>query len=230
MAGYENPIFDFTGFNHLALVCSDMKVTTDFYTNILGMKLVKTLEYSGEFGKGQHFFFDVGNGRDAIAFFWFEDAPPVAPGLAMSGARTEGTYRGSAAGSMNHVALDVPPEKIDAYRDKLEAMGIEVTEIVNHSNKPGTAGTRGPSDQYLPAEPNEDTFVRSLYFKDPDGITLEFAAWGRSLEDGDVEHEPMTAADLNKEKGLENLRLAARQAEEAVTAGRPFVSTVARRR
>ena len=31
----------FGGVHHLALVCRDMEKTVDFYTNILGMKLVK---------------------------------------------------------------------------------------------------------------------------------------------------------------------------------------------
>jgi hypothetical protein len=102
---------------------------------------------------------------------------------------------------MDHVALDVP-------RDKLRAKGIEVTEIVNHSDRPGI-------NQYLPAEPNEDTFVRSIYFQDPDGITLEFACWGRPLTEDDVVHEPKTAADLNSEKQAETLRQAQAAAEAA---------------
>ena len=84
---------------------------------------------------------------------------------------------------MDHVALDVPRDKLEAYRDKLRAKGIAVTEIVNHSDRPGIA-------QYLPAEPDEDTFIRSIYFQDPDGITLEFACWGRPLTQADVVHEP----------------------------------------
>src|SRR5262252_2735598 len=85
MTAFTNTEFEFGGINHLALTCSDMQRTVDFYTNILGMKLVKTLEFTHESGSGQHFFFDVGNGRDAIAFFWFDDAPPPAPGIAQSG-------------------------------------------------------------------------------------------------------------------------------------------------
>ena len=138
------------------------------------MKLVKTLEFTHASGCGQHFFFDVGNGRDAIAFFWFDDAPPPAPGIAQSGRWLPGAPRRSAIGAMDHVALDVPRDKIEAYRDKLRAKGIAVTEIVNHSDRPGI-------EQYLPAEPNEDTFLRSIYFQNPDGITLEFACWGRPL-------------------------------------------------
>ena len=55
--------FNLQGINHLALVCSDMAQTVNFYTNILGLKLIKTLSLSNG---GQHFFFQLENG-DAIA-------------------------------------------------------------------------------------------------------------------------------------------------------------------
>jgi catechol 2,3-dioxygenase-like lactoylglutathione lyase family enzyme len=42
------------GVNHLALVRSDMARTVDFYTNVLGFPLVKTVELPA--GWGQHFF------------------------------------------------------------------------------------------------------------------------------------------------------------------------------
>ena len=66
------------GVSHLALVCSDMARTVDFYTNVLGLPLIKTIELPA--GMGQHFFLDIGNG-DSLAFFWFPDAPPAAPGI-----------------------------------------------------------------------------------------------------------------------------------------------------
>ncbi len=66
-----NTEFELGGINHVALVCSDMARTVDFYSNILGMPLIKALDLPG--GQGQHFFFDAGNG-DCVAFFWFADA------------------------------------------------------------------------------------------------------------------------------------------------------------
>jgi catechol 2,3-dioxygenase-like lactoylglutathione lyase family enzyme len=70
--------FQLQGINHLALVCKDMARTVDFYSNTLGFSLLKTIELPGG---GQHFFFDIGNGH-ALAFFWFPQAPEVAPGIA----------------------------------------------------------------------------------------------------------------------------------------------------
>jgi len=57
--------------------------------------------------------------------------------------------------------------------------------------------------------------VRSIYFQDPDGITLESACWGRPLTAADVVHAPKLAADLNREKQAETLRRAQAAAEAA---------------
>ena len=56
-----NSEFEIRGINHLALVCSDMERTVDFYSNVLGMPLIKTIELPD--GGGQHFFFDCGGGN-----------------------------------------------------------------------------------------------------------------------------------------------------------------------
>ena len=66
------------GINHLALVCRDMAETVEFYTKVLGMPLVKTVQLPDG---GQHFFFDCGGGA-LLAFFWWENAPAAAPGIA----------------------------------------------------------------------------------------------------------------------------------------------------
>ena len=190
----------------LALTCSDMQRTVDFYTNMLGMKLVKTLEFTHDSGRGQHFFFDVGNGRDAIAFFWFDDAPPPRRGSRNRAAGSPGPTA-SAIGAMDHVALDVPRDKLEAYRDKLRAKGIAVTEVVNHSDRPGLA-------QYLPAEPNEDTFIRSICFSRSRRHHVGVRLLGSAAE-ADVVHEPKTAADLHYEKQVETVHRAQAAAEAA---------------
>lgn len=173
----DNTEFAVTGINHLALVCRDMERTVDFYSNVLGFPLIKTLDLP--MNLGQHFFFDIGNG-DSLAFFWFPDAPEAAPGVA---APKPGKGI-SAHGSMNHVAFDVSPERIEEYREKLASKGIAVTEVVNHDDTP----------RQTSAEVNETTFVRSIYFRDPDGIQLEFAAWARDLRPEDAHHAPARPA------------------------------------
>jgi catechol 2,3-dioxygenase-like lactoylglutathione lyase family enzyme len=188
---HKNGKFQLRGINHLALTCKDMKRTVDFYTGVLGMPLTKTINLPR--GMGQHFFFDIGNG-DSLAFFWFPDAPPAQPGVTHPAHQVGEGSLTTAHASMNHVAFDVPPEKIDEYRERLAKAGIDVTPVVNHDDSPDQA-----SREITPT-----TFVRSLYFRDPDGIMLEFAAWTRELDERDVNCEPATAAD----------------AEVAVTAGR----------
>lgn len=174
-----NEKFEIRGINHLALVCRDMKKTVDFYSGVLGMPLTKTINLPQ--GMGQHFFFDIGNG-DSLAFFWFPDAPESVPGVTHAeGLVGQGSIT-SAHASMNHVAFDVPEEKIEEYQKKLAAAGVECTPVVNHDDSEAQASlTITPS-----------TFVRSIYFKDPDGILLEFAAWTRELDDRDVNAEPVS--------------------------------------
>lgn len=186
MAHKANTEFELRGINHLALVSKDMARTVDFYSNVLGMPLTKTLELPNNMG--QHFFFDIGNG-DSLAFFWFPNAPKAAPGVAAPKALVGKGSLTTAHGSMNHVAFDISAEKIEAYREKLVAKGIEVTEVINHDNTP----------QQASPTVNESTFVRSIYFFDPDGILLEFAGWTRELgQEGDVQHQPATAADAER--------------------------------
>ena len=181
-----NTQFEFKGVNHLALVCKDMARTVEFYRDVLGMPLVKTLDLPG--GRGQHFFFDMGNG-DSLAFFWFPAPPEAQPGNAPPSALpTQGDFR-SAHGSMNHIALNVPAEKFDEYYDRLKAKGVEVTKILNHDNS-----ATQTSDHM-----HDDVFVRSVYFFDPDGVCLEFAAWTKEFTDADVAHDPVTADGIKKE-------------------------------
>lgn len=175
-----NTEFDIQGVNHLALVCKDMARTVRFYRDILGMPLVKTIDLPK--GRGQHFFFDIGNG-DSLAFFWFPTAPEAAPGVsAPANLPTRGSID-SAHGSMNHIAFNVPAYKFDEYYDRLKSKGIDVTPVFNHDDSP-TQSSPTVTDQ---------VFVRSVYFFDPDGVCLEFAAWTRPLGDRDVAHDPVYA-------------------------------------
>jgi len=172
---------DLQGVSHLALVCSDMAQTVDFYTNVLGLKLIKTVELP--VGMGQYFFFDIGNG-DSLAFFWFPDAPPAAPGIAAPVARPDNGELTSAVGSMNHIAFQVRPEDIDEYRQRLVDHGVDCSVVVNHDD----------SEWTVSEEMHPGVYVRSVYFQDPDGILLELAAWMRPLRESDVTHEPVATS------------------------------------
>ena len=69
-----------------------------------------------------------------------------------------------------------------ATKKKLEAAGIQVTPVVNHDD----------SETQASMEITPTTFVRSIYFTDPDGIMLEFAAWTRELDERDVNVAPVS--------------------------------------
>ena len=192
-----NTEFELRGFNHVAFVCRDMKETVAWYEDVLGMKLVKTLELPD--GRGQHFFLDMGNGVDGIAFFWFPEAPEGTPGDSLHGGFDDQMRRAAgsgvtAIGTMNHIAFDVPAEKIDEYLVKLRSKGVSVSEIINHANS--LDGGHKPG--YDAATNEGDVFVRSLYFKDPNGTLLEFACWTTTFDESDVRHAPATAADVHE--------------------------------
>ena len=184
----RNREFNLRGVNHLALVCKDMAETVKFYRDLLGMPMTKTIDLPG--GMGQHFFFDIGNG-DSLAFFWFPGAPEAAPGVSSPRALPGEGSLVTAHGSMNHIAFDVAPEEFDACVARLKAKGVKVSPVLNHDNSP----------MQVSREVNDDVFVRSVYFFDPDGVCLEFAAWTTVFDASDVAHDPMTA-DGTKAEGL----------------------------
>ena len=169
----KNDQFELSGINHLALVCKDMARTVNFYTNVLGMPLVKTIDLP--MGMGQHFFFDCGAG-DCIAFFWFPNAPAAAPGISSAASLPGKGDLATAHASMNHVAFNVPVERFDEYVDKLSAAGVEVSGVANHDD----------SEWTVSEELHEGVYIRSVYFFDPDGILLEFACWTRPLGEQDA--------------------------------------------
>lgn len=175
----EKP-FEYCGVNHVALVCRDMVETVEFYDGVLGMKLVKTLDLPN--GRGQHFFFDCGMGS-SIAFFWFPNAPNAAPGIASMHPDylTKGTQ--TAHASMNHLAISIPLEKFDEYAARLRARGISL-RILSHED----------SEQHASPTVTDKTWIRSMYFTDPNGIHMELAALTRPYGPADVRHEPVNAS------------------------------------
>lgn len=163
------------GINHIALVARDMAETMRFYTEVLEMPLIKTVELPGG---GQHFFFDCGGGS-AVAFFWWRDAPPAAPGIA-SVKRFPGDEK-TAVGSMNHLAFHMAEDKLEAAVGRLKDAGVKVVPVVvNHDDSEATVS----------AAKSDTTFVRSVYFTDPNGIMMEFAANTRDFTAADVRHAP----------------------------------------
>jgi catechol 2,3-dioxygenase-like lactoylglutathione lyase family enzyme len=170
----------YLGVNHVALVARDMAETVDFYENVLEMPLVKTVEFAG--GRGQHFFFDCGGGG-MLAFFWFPDAPPAAPGIASMHEDVRANGSKTAHASMNHLAISIPLGKFDTYVQRLKAKGVRVF-VLNHDDSPA-----GASPEVHPG-----VWIRSMYFRDPNGIHMELAALTRAFRPDDIAHDPVNAA------------------------------------
>lgn len=167
-----------TGVNHLALVCRDMAQTVRFYTEILQMPLVKTVALPDG---GQHFFFDCGGGS-CLAFFWWPDVPPAAPGVAS--VKAFPAEAKTAVGSMNHVAFSVDEADLDACLERLQRAGVPVFPmVVNHDD----------SEMGVARKLHPGVFVRSVYFTDPNGIMMELAAFTRAFGPDDVRHAPARA-------------------------------------
>lgn len=187
----RNEKFEIKGLNHVALVVEDMARTVAFYEGVLGMPLVKTCDLPD--GMGQHFFFDIGG--ESLAFFWFPQAATPAPGVTVP--KTLMGEMGdvvTAVGSLNHIAFNVDAALLPEYKAKLEVAGVKVAPIVHHNDTPAGFSF----DELHPS-----TWVSSIYFRDPDGIQLEFAGWTRLLTDDDVVHEAATASDAPRYRALQ---------------------------
>lgn len=187
--------FAVRGINHLALVVNDMAETVHFYTDVLGLPLVRSRELADG---GQQAFFEITE-NTLISAVWYPDAPPLedgtvgrmwAPIYQPDRTKPRPRFRQSAAGSMHHLAFDVPVEKQEEYKERLRAAGVPVTEV-NHHILYGKDGKQASHPDQIPQDAEAiDEFVNSIYFPDPDGRTFEFAAWTRPLVPDDIKHTP----------------------------------------
>jgi catechol 2,3-dioxygenase-like lactoylglutathione lyase family enzyme len=137
------------GTNHPAIFGLSYDRTVDFYTRVLGMRLV--LEQPNlDDPDSVHLFFETGPGQ-FIAYF-----------VPKPGADIAGQVQ---RGALNHIALNLQTPLEDAIAT-LEAEGIP------HS---------GPVDR---------GYERSVYFRDPNGVTVELLTWltpvPAGLDEGDL--------------------------------------------
>jgi len=130
----------YTGINHLAMATRDMDKTIRFWRDLLGLRLVAGLGHPGY----RHYFFEISE-HDMIAFFeWpaVEEIPQKDHGVPVKGPL-----------AFDHVSLEVAGEEdLWVVKDRLEASGIWVSEVVDHG------------------------FIHSVYAFDPNNIPIEFSA------------------------------------------------------
>ena len=145
-------------FSHVGLSTLDLDATRAFYEDVLGFRAVRcdVMEIE-EGGRIRHVFFDAGDGQ-LIAFM-------EPSGIAGIPERYEtGINRGlGVPDAFYHFAFEVDSvEALAAKRAELIAKGVKVTPIVDHE------------------------WMQSIYFKDPNGLMLEFAVQTRTLDDDDA--------------------------------------------
>ena len=121
-----------------AIYCSDLGAAERFYTDVLGLTLL---------GKeaGRHVFFQVGQQQVLLVFC--PETTLKGDHLPAHGARGPG-----------HVALGVPPEDLDLWRQRLASHRVQIEH-----------------------EQTWERGGRSLYFRDPAGNSVELVTpgiWG----------------------------------------------------
>ena len=109
----DRPASTARGVHHVALLCSDVATTIDFYQGLLEFPLTELFE-NRDFEGSTHFFFDIGNGN-SLAFFEF-------PGLGL------GEYA-EVLGGLHHLAISVEPATWNRLRSKLDDAGVAITVI-----------------------------------------------------------------------------------------------------
>ncbi|HMH49964.1 MAG TPA: VOC family protein [Candidatus Acidoferrum sp.] len=146
------------GFSHIGLSTHDLDATREFYENVLGFKAVRCdVIKVKEGGRIRHVFFDTGRDQ-LIAFMEARGVPGVPEGY------DAGITRGLGVPSaFYHFAFEAGSEAgLLEKRNELIAKGVDVTDVVDHD------------------------WARSIYFKDPNGLQLEFCYFSRNLNDNDA--------------------------------------------
>ena len=113
----DRPPSSARGVHHVALLCTDVERTIDFYQGLLEFPLTELFE-NRDYQGSTHFFFDIGHGN-SLAFFDF-------PGLALE-------RYAEVLGGLHHLALSVEPDQWERLRAKLTAAGVEHVVISGSS-------------------------------------------------------------------------------------------------
>jgi catechol 2,3-dioxygenase-like lactoylglutathione lyase family enzyme len=182
------------GFSHIGLSTLDLDKTRAFYEGVLGFKAVvdDTIEIA-EGGRIRHIFFDIG--RDQLIAFMEPRGVPEVPAKFDAGIN-----RGlGVPAAFYHFAFEAGSEgALAERRDALRAKGVEITDIVDHG------------------------WAKSIYFRDPNGLSLEYCCMTRDLR----------ADDLSGQRSFKIPRAAlelGRNTSEAVTEAKRRPVTASRR-
>ncbi|HJY82719.1 MAG TPA: VOC family protein [Candidatus Binatia bacterium] len=146
------------GFSHIGLSTLDLDKTREFYEGVLGFTpvIADTIKIK-EGGCIRHIFFDTGRDQ-LLAFIEPHNIPDVPAEY------DAGINRGlGVPAAFYHFAFEAGSEAALADKcDELRAKGVEVTDIVDHG------------------------WSKSIYFKDPNGLSLEYCCMVRNVTKDDA--------------------------------------------
>jgi catechol 2,3-dioxygenase-like lactoylglutathione lyase family enzyme len=159
------------GFSHVGMATLDLDKTREFYESVLGFAAVRcdTIDLT-DGGQIRHIFFDTGRDQ-LLAFMEIRGAPGIPQEFDAGVNRALGLPT-----ICYHYAFEAGNlPSLEAKRQELVAKGVKVSPVVDHD------------------------WAKSIYFKDPNGIQLEFCTLTRSFTAEDAIMKVRFAASL---KGL----------------------------
>ena len=153
-----------SGVDHTARPTWKLEETVRFYRDVMGLPLIHAVTAKG-WGRGNddhpdflHFFFDGGAGSSIAFFYYIGTEQPESMKLP----------RGYLSLS-NHTAWAVKTaEDLAAWKAKLEATGVRVSEEIHHE------------------------ITASIYFRDPNGYPIEISLPLRQTERMDADDAALT--------------------------------------
>ncbi len=172
------------GIHHLAIMTADMKAHVDFWSDVLGAKLVAMYYMHGTDGYF-HCFMELNgpaNGKPACHVAFVQ-----CPGIEKIPSEVGVTHAGnvlapSSAGTMQHFAVNVDTEEeLLAMRDRIRSKGVRVQGPLDHG------------------------FCQSIYFAGPENTVLEVcSSLGR-----DINGESWVDPVVQEKLGISDEELAA---------------------
>ncbi len=152
-------------FHHVALATKDIAATHDFYTRIMGFRLVKVVTGPTPGGGwAKHVFYDTGRG-EMIAFWDLHD-PKIGRSFRVDHAQSLGLPEW-----VNHFAFTASSlEELAAIRTRWQEHGLGVLEI-------------------------DHEWCTSIYVTDPNGVLVEFCCTTREFTADEIAEAERLLAD-----------------------------------
>jgi catechol 2,3-dioxygenase-like lactoylglutathione lyase family enzyme len=182
------------GFSHIGLSTLDLDKTREFYEDVLGFKVVRCdIIKIKEGGYIRHMFVEVG--RDQLIAFMEPNGVAAIPADYDPGIN-DGL---GVPGPFYHFAFEAGSvAALEAKRVELIDKGQTVTDVVDHE------------------------WAKSIYLKDPNGISLEFCCLTRDVgNEGDITMQERAEISIEKWLGDNYIqgRISARTQEPVLSSG-----------